>query len=142
MLPVRVPLPSHPKKATKTPAQRTGVDKHRTFVLQSDCLDHDAAPLGGGKPIRWGSLFSWHQDTTKIDIDQLTARKGVLMSKRKHEDTTVSLHPLTFDEAMKKLAQAKRTGSEAEESGSTTEPDHESALSTEQSAPNPEARDG
>lgn len=48
-------------------------------------------------------------------------------TRRKHEDTTVSLHPLTFDEAIAKLAQAKRKDSQAEGSGSTTEPDRESA---------------
>jgi hypothetical protein len=48
------------------------------------------------------------------------------MSK-KHEDTAVSLHPLTFNEAIAKLAQAKRKDSPAEASGSTTEPAHGSA---------------
>jgi len=57
---------------------------------------------------------------------------------RKHEDTTVKLD-MPFDEAMKKLAQAKRTDSEAEESGNTTEPGPESVPSTEQSAPDREA---
>lgn len=38
---------------------------------------------------------------------------------RKHEDTTVSLAPLTFDEAIARLAQAKREDSPAEASDST-----------------------
>jgi len=33
------------------------------------------------------------------------------VDKRKHEDTSVSLHPLTFDEAMEKLAQPRRKDS-------------------------------
>ena len=52
---------------------------------------------------------------------------------RKHEDTTVKLD-MPFDEAMKKLAQAKRTDSEAEESGNTTEPARESAPSKKRTA--------
>jgi hypothetical protein len=55
--------------------------------------------------------------------------------KRSHEDTTVSLHPLTFDEAMAKLAKAKRTDSPTEESDSTTEPARESAPSKKRTAP-------
>jgi len=47
-----------------------------------------------------------------------------MTEKRKHDDTTVSLHPLTFDGAMAKLAQSKRGDSQAAESGSTTEPAH------------------
>ena len=43
--------------------------------------------------------------------------------RRKHEDTSVSLHPLSFDEAIRKLAKApKRGGSQAEGSGSTKSP--------------------
>jgi hypothetical protein len=34
--------------------------------------------------------------------------------KRNHGDTTLSLHPLTFDEAITKLAQPRRNGSQAE----------------------------
>jgi hypothetical protein len=33
----------------------------------------------------------------------------------KHEDTSVSLHPLSFEQAIKKLAQPKREGSQAAE---------------------------
>ena len=46
------------------------------------------------------------------------------MAKREklHTDTSVSLHPLSFDEAIAALANApKQTDSQAEESGSTTE---------------------
>jgi len=46
-----------------------------------------------------------------------------MTAKRKQDDTVVSLHPLTFDEAMAKLARAKRKGSQAQESGNTAEPD-------------------
>jgi len=42
---------------------------------------------------------------------------------RRHKDTSISLHPLSFDEAMAKLARSRRGDSQAEESGSTTEPD-------------------
>ena len=38
------------------------------------------------------------------------------MTDRKHEDTTVNLD-MPFDEAIRKLARAKRAGSRAEESG-------------------------
>ena len=55
--------------------------------------------------------------------------------KRSHEDTAVSLHPLTFDEAIAKLAQSKRGDSQAEESGSTTKPARESAPSKKRTAP-------
>ena len=54
--------------------------------------------------------------------------------KRKHDDTSVSLHPLTFDEAMAKLARGKRD-SQAEESGSTTAPAPSSAPSKKGTAP-------
>ncbi len=41
--------------------------------------------------------------------------------KRTHEDTSISLSPLTFEEAIAKLAQSpKQTGSEAEASSKTT----------------------
>jgi len=56
------------------------------------------------------------------------------MSKRKHEDTAVSLHPLAFDEAIAKLARAKREDSQAEASGSTKEADRESAPSKKRTA--------
>jgi len=46
-----------------------------------------------------------------------------MTEKRKHEDSSVSLHPLTFDEAIAKLAQAKREDSQAEASDSTKEGD-------------------
>lgn len=42
--------------------------------------------------------------------------------KRPHKDTSISLHPLTFEEAIAALAQPpKHEDSQAEESGSTTE---------------------
>ncbi len=45
------------------------------------------------------------------------------MSKQvKHEDTSISLHPLSFEEAIKKLSQTpKRVDSQAEESDNTKE---------------------
>ena len=58
-----------------------------------------------------------------------------MTEKRKHEDSSVSLHPLTFDEAIAKLAQAKHGGSPAEESDSTKEADRESAPSKKGTAP-------
>jgi hypothetical protein len=42
--------------------------------------------------------------------------------RRKHQDTSVSLHPLSFEEAIRRLAQPKRKGSQAEESDSTKSP--------------------
>ena len=51
------------------------------------------------------------------------------MATEKHEDTSVSLDPLTFAEAIQALAgsepkkRIKRKGSPAEESGNTTPPD-------------------
>jgi len=62
--------------------------------------------------------------------------------KHKHEDTTVSLAPLSFDEAMAKLAQTKQKDSEAEESGNTTEPARESAPSKKRTARRRKTRDG
>ena len=61
---------------------------------------------------------------------------------KKHKDTHTSLHPLSFDEAMKKLAQAKRKDSQAEESGNTTEPARESAPSKRRTARRRKTRDG
>ena len=58
-----------------------------------------------------------------------------MTEKRKHEDSSVSLHPLTFDEAIAKLAQAKRGDSQVEESDSTKEPARESAPSKKRTAP-------
>jgi hypothetical protein len=37
----------------------------------------------------------------------------------KHEDTSISLHPLTFEQAIEKLSHAKRKASQPAESGST-----------------------
>jgi len=54
--------------------------------------------------------------------------------KRNHGDTRISLHPLTFDEAMAKLAQAKREDSPAAESGNTKEDGRESAPSRKRTA--------
>ena len=49
------------------------------------------------------------------------ARRMGLMPKN-HQDTSISLHPLSFEDAIKALAKSpKREGSQAEESGSTTE---------------------
>ena len=65
-----------------------------------------------------------------------------LDKKRNHGDTRISLHTLTFDEAIAKLAQAKRTGSEAADSGNTKEADRESAPSKKRTARRRKARDG
>jgi len=43
---------------------------------------------------------------------------GREMAQTKHEDTTVNLD-MPFDEAIRRLAQPKRKGSQAEKSGST-----------------------
>ena len=49
------------------------------------------------------------------------------MSK-KHQDTSISLHPLSFEEAIEELASPpKRKDSQAERSDNTTEPSPESA---------------
>lgn len=47
--------------------------------------------------------------------------------KQKHEDTSISLHPLSFEEAIEKLATHK--DSQAAESGNTKAADHESGPS-------------
>jgi len=57
-----------------------------------------------------------------------------MKEKRKHQDSSVSLHPLTFDEAIAKLAQAKREDSQVEASDSTNEADRESAPSKKRTA--------
>ena len=56
--------------------------------------------------------------------------------RRKHDDTKVSLHPMTFEEAITKLAQTpKRKDSKAEKSDSTKEVSPESDASKKRNAP-------
>lgn len=58
------------------------------------------------------------------------------MPKRKHNDTTVSLHPLTFEEAIETLAKTPKCGdSQAEETGKTKEVSPESETSKPRNAP-------
>lgn len=62
----------------------------------------------------------------------MTERSG------KHEDTTVSLHPLTFEEAIAKLVRVpERTDSPAAASDSTTSADPADEPSATQTAPRP-----
>ena len=65
--------------------------------------------------------------TARLVKRSLAERYNECQMKRKHDDTTVSLHPLTFDEAIAELAQSKRGDSEAADSGSTKEPAHGAA---------------
>jgi len=58
------------------------------------------------------------------------------MTERKKKDTSVSLHPLSFEEAIEALAKTpKREGSEAEGSYSTSEDDPESGPTKKRNAP-------
>jgi len=62
-----------------------------------------------------------------------------MTKSKEHKDTSVSLHPLTFQEAIAALAQTpKHEESPAEESDSTTEAGPERAPSEKQTAPRPE----
>lgn len=62
------------------------------------------------------------------------------MGKKKHDDTSISLHPLPFEEAIKELAQTPKHGdSEVEESGNTTEHALESGSSKKRIAPRQES---
>ena len=62
--------------------------------------------------------------------------------KREHKDTTISLHPLSFDKAIKELSQTTKHGdSEAEESGNTTKHAPESGSSKKQTSPHRESSD-
>ena len=62
--------------------------------------------------------------------------------KQPHSDTRISLHPLSFEEAIKELTHtSKHEDSQAEESGNTKEVSPESAPSKGQSAPHPESSD-
>jgi len=61
---------------------------------------------------------------------------------KKHQDTKISLHPLSFEEAIEALAQTpKHEDSEAEESGNTTEHAPESGSSKKRTAPHRESSD-
>jgi len=56
--------------------------------------------------------------------------------KQNHKDTTLSLHPLSFEEAIKELAQSsKHKDSQVEESDNTKEPDPETGSSKKRTAP-------
>jgi hypothetical protein len=48
--------------------------------------------------------------------------------KRKHDDTTLSLHPMTFDEAIKELATPRKV--KAVDSDNTSSSDHQPDSST------------
>jgi len=62
---------------------------------------------------------------------------------RKHQDTKISLHPLSFEEAIKELAQTPRRGNfEAEESDNTKEASLESDSSKKRTAPHQESSGG
>ncbi len=48
--------------------------------------------------------------------------QDVTLMGKKHQDTKISLHPLSFEEAIKELSKTpKREDSEVEESGNTKE---------------------
>ena len=60
--------------------------------------------------------------------------------KKKHEDTTISLQPLTFEEAIKELAKTPKRGDpQAGETGNTNEVAPESGTSKPQSVPHRES---
>lgn len=62
--------------------------------------------------------------------------------KKKHKDTTISLHPLSFGEAIEKLSQtSKSKDSRVEESGNTKEHAPESGPSESQNVPHPKSSD-
>ncbi len=59
---------------------------------------------------------------------------------KKHQDTKISLHPLSFEEAIETLAQSsKHKDSQAEESDNTTEHVPESDSSKKRTAPHQES---
>ena len=61
---------------------------------------------------------------------------GMVAMPKKHRDTTISLHPMSFEEAIAKLADLpRRSHSEAEGSGSTTETAPETETSEPRTAP-------
>ena len=69
---------------------------------------------------------------------RLEFRYGMTRKKKRHEDTSISLHPLSFEEAMKELARTpKQKDSEAEEFGNTTEDVPESAPSKKRTSRRP-----
>lgn len=62
--------------------------------------------------------------------------------KKKHNDTRVSLHPLSFREAIKKLAHSPRhEDSGVEGTGNTKEHAPESGSSKSRNAPHPKSSD-
>lgn len=60
-----------------------------------------------------------------------------MKGKRKHTDTTISLHPLTFEEAIEELS----TSPKAEESDNTKEHAPESGPSKPRNVPHPKSSD-
>ncbi len=56
------------------------------------------------------------------------------MEKKKHDDTTISLHPLTFEEAIKELTTPKRKDSQPEQSHNTNQAVPESETSKKRTA--------
>ena len=117
---------------TKTPRFRMGLQSSTCHAilwvsrpLRKPCLR--VHPLAG--------LFH-SADHNKVlrdsqDLSTRLRRKKVLMpNRRRHDDTSVSLHPLSFDEAIATLAHApKRADSPAVEAGSTTSDDRASGPS-------------
>ncbi len=62
--------------------------------------------------------------------------------RHQHKDTTVSLHPLSFGEAMTVLSHVSKHGdSQVVESDNTKEAVPESETSARQNAPHPESSD-
>ena len=91
-------------------------------------------------PIRSTIIVGGHRN---VNRSVSVCDYGVVVSKRKHEDTNVSLHPLAFEEAIAALAHApKHTDSQAEGSGSTTERAPASAPSKKRTAPRGERASG
>jgi len=59
---------------------------------------------------------------------------------KKRKDTSISLQPLTFEEAIRELARSsKHEGSQVEESCNTNEDVPESETSVKRNAPHPES---
>ena len=72
--------------------------------------------------------FEEDRPISKQDFD-----KELQMKKKRHEDTRTSLHPLSFEEAVKKLVTHK--DSQVEESGNTKAGDPESDPPKKKNAP-------
>ncbi len=91
--------------------------------------------------------MSWSNYQFTVSIGETSAnaslgRDDTLMGK-KHQDTKISLHPLSFEEAIEALSQnSKHDDSQVEESGNTKEHAPESAPSKKRTAPHRESSDG